>query len=242
MPITLRAEPYCNHGRRTTRQAINSAAFCAVIFSSTAWLEAAVLVPTDLQNGDSYRLVFQTSVTTTATSNSISDYNSFVDNLAKSPSSVVKDMNTTWKVIGSTLTVDARDNTGTNDSAGDPSVPIYRVDGVRIANSNADLWDGAILAPIAVWETDFPYAGEYAWTGTASNGVRSSELGGSVTTTVGATFIHTFSGWINAGTFDTPEFNRRLYAMSGVLTVVPEPSTLLFSVLAIAAGLVVRRR
>lgn len=192
--------------------------------SGTLVQAAIITVPTDLNPGDQYRLVFITSGITAASSSSIDDYNAFVDSLAKATGSAVEDLNTTWAIIGSTTSIDARDNTHTNDAAGDPSVPIYRLDGQRVADSNADLWDGSINAAISITEKGGGLS-TYTWTGTATNGTKRTpyELGSS-STYVGASFT-TSSVWISAGYYTDPAVGRPVYAMSGVLTVVPEPAS-----------------
>ena len=96
--------------------------------------------------GDTYRLIFVTSTTTTATSTDISTYNAFVQGVADGAglgTGVSGPVN--WNAVGSTATVDAIDNTGT---AGPGGSPILLMDGMTIiATDNADLWDG-ILATI----------------------------------------------------------------------------------------------
>ena len=88
----------------------DAVAFCAVF--SGLWLGNAAIgdpitVPTGLSVGDQYRLVFVTSTTHQATSSDINSYNSIVDALGDTV------IESDWKVIGSTLTVDAIDNTAT---------------------------------------------------------------------------------------------------------------------------------
>src|SRR5690242_18076131 len=90
---------------------------------------ALITVPPSLSVGDQYRLVFVTSTARNATSTNIADYNTFVTNTANGVAELVS-LGTTWKVIGSTSSVSARDNTGTNPSS--TGVPIYRLDGTRI--------------------------------------------------------------------------------------------------------------
>jgi len=68
-----------------------------------------VISPPGLNIGDQYRLVFVTSGTRNAQSSNIADYNSFVTAQANQ-NAVLSALNTTWTVIGSTATVDARDN------------------------------------------------------------------------------------------------------------------------------------
>ena len=86
---------------------------------------AIVTVPSDLNIGDQYRLVFVTSTNISATSSNISDYNAH----AQSAASAVTQLNalfTTWNALASTGTVDARDNTFSNYTT-DVGYPIYRL-------------------------------------------------------------------------------------------------------------------
>ena len=53
--------------------------------------------------------------------------------------------------IASTDTTDARDNIG------DPSALIYRLDDTRIADDEADLFDGSIAAPLNIDEAGNTY-------------------------------------------------------------------------------------
>ncbi|CCQ53010.1 MULTISPECIES: hypothetical protein [Crocosphaera] len=125
---------------------INFKSLSFSILSGVAWanfgnpqlVQALTLIPSDLNPGDQYRLVFVTSTTRNALSTQISDYNAFVDATAKAEDSLLKDLDTTWNAIGSTSTVDARDNTNTNPEE-NIGVPIYLIDGNRVANNNADL-------------------------------------------------------------------------------------------------------
>ena len=194
--------------------------FCFVSATSNA---APVTVPPGLNLGDQYRLAFVTSQTRNGTSSNIADYNTFVTNSANGVPELAA-LGTTWKAIGSTSTVDARDNTGTNPLS--TGVPIYRLDGIRIANNNPDLWDSFLANPISTDQTGAtrltrPYTGTLAsgtHTATSALGRSNVEIGdsGYVSLT-----------WIG-GIDDSAVFPHSLYGMSGVLTVVtvvPEPST-----------------
>ena len=115
--------------------------------------------PTSLSPGDSYRLAFLTSQTHNAVSPDIGVYNTFVDGLGDNV--IASD----WRVIGSTSTVDARDNTGTNPI--DVGVPIFMLNDVLLANSNADLWDGSIASPLKFRDDGIFNGGTgFVWTGT----------------------------------------------------------------------------
>jgi hypothetical protein len=198
-----------------------------------------VVVPPGLNPGDQYRLVFVTDGTRTATSTDINDYNTFVTNDVTPTSALAIALNaagltTTWKAIGSTQTVDARDNTGTNPSS--TGVPIYLIDGNLVANNNNDMWDGDILRNIDRTPIDISGLVGYVWTGSTSIGTHKPgfELG-SLTTNNGLIGMgkSTLSdvGWIETDSLDH-DSRAHLYAMSGVLTApgapqpvsVPEPT------------------
>ena len=199
---------------------------------------ALVVVPPGLNPGDQYRLVFVTDGTRNATSTNINDYNNFVTNqvtgsaLATQLTTAGFNLGTiTWKAIGSTSATSAKVNTGTDGTQ--PDVPIYLIDGNRVANDNADLWLPPIIRPINVTQAGSTLGTEVVWTGTNSSGVvgGSNGLGGSFAIT-GVTNLST-ANWIqNSITLRTSL--RRLYGMSSVLTKptppvlkVPEPSSLL---------------
>jgi len=135
---------------------VSGVALAATLGTAGAAQAALVVVPTDLAPGAQYRLVFVTDGTRDATSTNINDYNNFVTNqvtgsaLANALSGA--GLTTTWKAIGSTASVAARDNTGTNPSS--TGVPIYLINGNKVANNNADLWDGSIQTAINITQND----------------------------------------------------------------------------------------
>jgi len=206
-----------------------------------------VVVPPDLAVGDQYRLVFVTEGKRDATSTDIDDYNNFVTSqvrlsilpgttdtaLYQALNAAGIDPNTiTWKAIGSTASVDARDNTGTNPTLS-TGVPIYLIDGNRVANNNADLWDGSIQTAINRTPDDWQL-NELVWTGTNNNGTaENGRLGGGSLGQV----RYGLASSITAEWITMDDFNRfgisRLYGISSVLTVptpavtVPEPTSLL---------------
>jgi hypothetical protein len=95
------------------------------------------------QAGDSYRVAFVTRERTQATSTNIATYNSFVQTVAASSVTFPQLGNGSWKVIGSTATVAARDNTGTNPNNA-TGLPVFLTDGNTIfARNNDDLWNEA---------------------------------------------------------------------------------------------------
>ena len=221
---------------------LSGVALAATLGTAGAAQAALVVVPTGLNPGDQYRLVFVTDGTRDATSTNIDDYNKFVTNDARGGTPGIDtaldvalnaagfNPNTIeWKAIGSTDSVAARDNTGTNPSS--TGVPIYLIDGNRVANNNADLWDGSILTGID--RTPQESVGvTFVWSGTSDDGTVGGALGSNVATVGFAGAGVLGSGWINESVKSGSE-EYRFYGISTVLTVptpavtVPEPSSLL---------------
>ncbi len=217
--------------------------------ASAAW--AQVIVPPNLAPGSKYRLVFvtgpyrdvnnvQQAGTMAATSGNIADYNTFVTTVANS-NVQLKALGTTWTAIASTATVSAKSNTETNGTG----VPIYRLSGTaaqgygRVADDYNDLWDGTIDVPVNVTQDGNTLTsddGVYVWTGTSTSGTASGPLG-SVDVRIGDASVAT-NKWISDIGRNDVATPRRLYAMSGELTVsaVPEPASLGLGLAVAVAG------
>jgi len=200
---------------------------------------APVTVPAGLNPGDQYRLVFITAGSLAASSTGISTYDTFVTTEADSNAALLA-LATTWVAIGSTATVNAFDHIG-----GTFTIPVYNLAGSLVATGASDLWDGSLGAPIKYDESGDQVAiGAIVWTGTGSNGQKTSNPLGYVGTPPTSTYGNPSSTGPNwafngaVGNVETFEF----YAISGTLTVpaaVPEPGTVGMVGLALAtlAGL-----
>jgi hypothetical protein len=218
------------------------------VLSLSSAQAAPIIVPAGLNPGDTFRLVFVTSTGRDATSSNIADYNAFVTAAANSQAALAA-LGTTWTAIASTATVNARDNTNTvpSGAGGSLGVPIYRLDGNQVVSSYDDLWDGTIDLPIAFDEAGNlafdvnPEEGANVWTGTALDGT-TDPIGalGTLLPRYGVTEFPTSGTWITAGTF-SQNFDPRLYAISGIITVA-EPGALSLMALGLVGLGVARRR
>ena len=126
-----------------------------------------------------FRLLFVTSTTRDATATAIATYNTFVQTRIKAGHSAISDScGNLFKVVGSTSSVDARDNTGTTGTG----VRIHWLNGNKLADNYADFYDNT-------WD-DYTNKNEHGntvsagdvWTGSISNGTKHSTayLGASI--------------------------------------------------------------
>jgi len=180
-------------------------------------------VPPSLKPGDQYRLAFITLGRIQALSSDIDTYNDFVTAQANTSAELAA-LGTTWKIIGSTQTVDAKTNTSTDDSgAGPDGVPIFRLDGMIIANNYDDLWDGTIQNPLYVAQDGTVLdtcCG--SWTGTLATGQNAGifALGASSVLVVDGAPNRTDPLWVQTGPHGAENL-QYVYGISGVLTVPP---------------------
>ena len=198
--------------------------------SANGGINPATGVPWAL--GDTYRLIFITSAHTVCDSTDIATYNSFVQGLAAASTSYPKLGSVTWKVVGSTASVAARDNTSTNPSVNGVGEPIVRMDGLFvIANNYADLWDGAINSThvpgqnylaVAFDENGVERIEERVRTGTLNNGTAGGVLGGPGNVGTGRNYAPNFYGGYGGWTQDWSDAAASpgpVYAMSALLTI-----------------------
>ncbi|MEO2047303.1 MAG: PEP-CTERM sorting domain-containing protein [Pirellulales bacterium] len=205
---------------------------------------ASIVVPAGLSPGDNYHLAFVTSGQRDATSSNIDDYNDFVNDQAGLSGAITKDWGIDWFAIGSTASVDARDNAVV-------SAPVYLLDGTtQIATGYADMWEGALLHEIDTDQLDANVSAVGIWTGTdeVGRGAAGAPLG-SVTafSTLGLSGYPP-TQWLSYFTGMNKLVNFQLYALSEPLTAppanpIPEPTSLLvWAGLATAGVWVTRRR
>lgn len=169
----------------------------------------------------------------TGQSSNIADYDAFVNSMASTSgfSSI------TWKALGSTSSVNARDHLNLGN------FPIYRPDNVRLANNATDLWDGSIAASAG----GLILPNSFVWTGSNTDGTAGLFYLGSATPVIGFTQF-TDANWINHRHDLPASGSHRMLGVSQLLTVggagsaVPEPATLTFWSVAASIMFLLRRR
>lgn len=201
-------------------------AYLAAMLLSVVSATAAVIPPIGLAPGTQYQLIFVTADYTTPISNDINYYNSFVTDEANLNPLLPS---TTWDAIVSTATANASTN------APWLGLPVYNTQGIQVNHPGESLYVGTILNPVA--------ANQYGdglnaavWTGSSSIGVGSGAIGtGGYVDTLGNIGGHTMGithvaddRWLAAGN-DTTNGSAPLYALSAVITVVPETSSLILA-------------
>ena len=101
------------------------------------------LIPSDLGIGDQFRLIFFSSATRDALPTSIDDYNAWIQDLAAAGHADIKAYSDGFRVVGCTQDDDARDNTSTQYNNANEGVPIYWLNGAKVADDYADFYDGS---------------------------------------------------------------------------------------------------
>lgn len=207
-----------------------------------------VTVPTGLNPGDDYRLVYVTTSNIAASSTNINDYNNLVQgSLSAELLALTSGDASGWRAIVSTASDNALLNTLTTPGTDGAGIPIYNLADNILATSYADLWDGSLANSVSyemdgLLTTDF-----YVWSGTANNGATAGGLGSGTSPSffsIAGRPNQSSGSWIyNAN--DTQTNSWPVYAISPVLTVsaVPEPSTYAFlSMGVMVAFLMLKRR
>ena len=186
------------------------------------------LVPSGLVDGDSFRLLFIGSNGRDASSSDIAVYNTFIQNLAAAGHADIQAHSATFRMLGSTEAVDARDNTGTTGTG----VPIYWLGGAKVADDYADLYDGD-------WDEEATGARETGapvsigtswkiWTGSAQDGTEAFHSNNTSRALGNAGNHWVMQGSPNGsnsahGPIESDTANRStnsgLYGLSGVFTV-----------------------
>ena len=133
------------------------------------------LKPDAIGRGEMFRLLFITTTKRDATSSDIGVYNSFVEVHASEGHEAIRAYSAGFRVLASTQAVDARDNTATTGTG----VPIYWLNGNKLADDYADLYDGS-------WDDEAnprdqngsPDSDRSIWSGSKNDGTKARDSGG----------------------------------------------------------------
>ena len=109
--------------------------------SPTEVLNTWSLIPAGLTTGDQFRLLFLSSTTRDSSSTNIADFNVFVQDRAAVGHADIQAYSSGFTVVGCTEDDDAQDNTGTTYTSADKGVPIYWLNGAKVADQYEDFYD-----------------------------------------------------------------------------------------------------
>ena len=182
------------------------------------------LKPADIRTGEPFRLLAITKKRSLK-SWSIEDYNTFVQQEVAGDHGheAIRAYGESFRVVASSSTVDARDNTGTNPEQA-VGVPIYWLNGARVADDNADFYDGA-------WQNHADLRRTNGSTFTANQKLRMIVGTGSnndgtkhASDVLGADFVRTGDPYdgevLNDGRILGLNSRERLYALSPVFRAI----------------------
>ena len=100
------------------------------------------LIPAGFTTGDEFRLLFLSSTKRNSGSHDLSVFDTFIQDLAGAGHPDIQAYKAGFKVVGCTDSVDANEHTGTIYSPAAPGVPIYWLNGNKVADDYADFYDG----------------------------------------------------------------------------------------------------
>ena len=220
---------------RRLRRGLSSALLCVPLLALLATGAAAQTVvpddwplkPSGLSAGDQFRLMFVTSTTRDASSTDIADYNSFVQGRAAAGHTSIQSYSAQFRALGSTATVDARDNASTTGTG----VPIYWLGGAKIADSYTDFYDGNWDSAMGDGRNESGGSASsvsVVFVGSEDNGTKDSN-----NFTLGSTadFVRVSNprtpsqGLRNGGALAETSETHRFYGLSPVFEVAPTTTT-----------------
>ena len=184
------------------------------------------LTPTGIVGGQPFRLLFLTD-DESPTSTDIDVYNEFVQAQAAGGHADIQEHAGQFRVLGSTAADDARDNTETTSS--DTDAPIYWLDGAKVADNYADLYDAAWDEEVnrRTAAGDLSTDSDNVWTGSDNDGTGREETGVSVAlgeTSVRQGEMDNSSSTLDplsASTVTAATNTAPFYALSGIFRVEP---------------------
>ena len=192
------------------------------------------LIPDDLGPGDSFRLLFITGATTAATGTGIHTYHNFAQTAViaiVNPGNLMRawgPVSLLQTALVSTPGADARLLTDTSWTETDRGMPIYWLNGARVADDYADFYDGTWADeanPTNEIGEPHSLAGNAPWTGTDHdgtelfNGTASRAIGQASVSVGGLGSTITGAGPLNGGVIFASSEERPIYGLWHVMVV-----------------------
>ena len=135
--------------------------------------------------GDKFRLLIVTSTALNASTTVMDSYNGIIRDSVAAGHTDIRPYSHLFNALGSTAAVDAIVNTKTTHTTTDMGVPIYYLNGEKVADNYSDFYDGTWDSPDPTNELGTSSSAMAVWTGSQSNGMKhANPLGNRTSKTV----------------------------------------------------------
>ena len=135
--------------------------------------------------GDKFRLLIVTSTALNASTTVMDSYNGIIRDSVAAGHTDIRPYSHLFNALGSTAAVDAIVNTKTTHTTTDMGVPIYYLNGEKVADNYSDFYDGTWDSPNPTNELGTSSSAMAVWTGSQSNGMKhANPLGNRTSKTV----------------------------------------------------------
>ena len=135
--------------------------------------------------GGKFRLLIVTSTALNASTTLMDSYNGIIRDSVAAGHTDIRPYSHLFNALGSTAAVDAIVNTKTTHTTTDMGVPIYYLNGAKVADNYSDFYDGTWDSHDPTNELGTSSSAMAVWTGSQSNGMKhANPLGNRTSTTV----------------------------------------------------------
>ena len=135
--------------------------------------------------GGKFRLLIVTSTALNASTTVMDSYNGIIRDSVAAGHTDIRPYSHLFNALGSTALVDAIDNTKTTHTTTDMGVPIYYLNGAKVADNYSAFYDGTWDSHVPTNELGTSSSAMAVWTGSQSNGMKhANPLGNRTSTTV----------------------------------------------------------
>ena len=136
--------------------------------------------------GGKFRLLFVTLTAQNASTTVMDSYNGIIRDSVAAGHTDIRPYSHLFNALGSTALVDAIDNTKTTHTTTDMGVPIYYLNGAKVADNYSDFYDGTWDSHDPTNELGTSSSAMAVWTGSQSDGTKHdpNPLGNRTSTTV----------------------------------------------------------